>query len=89
MLPTRLIHRTDRRRTRSGPSQLLGNFRDKNDEQNLLLVPLENKMSETNNTPAPSFFDRLLSNDAARKGLATAVAGVVIAAVTELVWPSN
>ena len=43
------------------------------------------------NTPHndPSFFDRILSNDAAKKGLATAVAGVLIAAVTELVWPSS
>ena len=52
--------------------------------------PMEKHMPD-NNTPNndPSFFDRILSNDAAKKGLATAVAGVLIAAVTELVWPSN
>jgi len=49
------------------------------------------KQMPDNNTPNndPSFFDRIISNDAAKKGLATAIAGVLIAAVTELVWPSN
>jgi len=46
-------------------------------------------MSEINNAPTPGFFDRLMANDAAKKGLATAVAGVLIAAVTEIVWPSS
>ena len=46
-------------------------------------------MSDIDTPNNPSFFDRLMNNDAAKKGLATAVAGVLIAAVTELVWPSN
>ena len=46
-------------------------------------------MSDNNNAPTPGFFDRLIANDAAKKGLATAVAGVLIAAVTEIVWPSS
>lgn len=36
-----------------------------------------------------SFFSRVLSNDAARKGLAAAVAGVIVAVVTEVVWPAE
>jgi hypothetical protein len=47
-------------------------------------------MSDTIDTPTPpSFWTRLLQNDSARRGLATAAAGIVIAAVTELVWPSS
>ena len=46
-------------------------------------------MSDIDTPTDPSFFARLLNNDAAKKGLATAVAGVLIAAVTELVWPSS
>ncbi len=37
----------------------------------------------------PSFFNRVFSNDAARKGLAGAIAGVLVAVVTEVVWPSE
>ena len=39
--------------------------------------------------PSPSFFSRLISNDAARKGLAGAVAGVLVAAISEVLWPSE
>ena len=39
--------------------------------------------------PAPSFFSRIFANDAARKGLAGAIAGVLVAVVTEVVWPST
>lgn len=46
-------------------------------------------MPENNGAPTPGFLDRLMANDAAKKGIATAVAGVLIAAVTELVWPSS
>ena len=46
-------------------------------------------MSEIDSPHDPSFFARLLNNDAAKKGLATAIAGVLIAAVTEIVWPSK
>lgn len=35
------------------------------------------------------FISRLINHDSARKGLATAVAGVLIAAVTEVIWPSS
>jgi hypothetical protein len=50
---------------------------------------MEEHMSEIDTPTDPSFLTRLLNNDAAKKGLATAVAGVLIAAVTELVWPSS
>jgi len=37
----------------------------------------------------PNFLDRLLANDAARKGIAGAVAGVLVAVVSEVIWPSD
>ena len=43
-------------------------------------------MSDPN---SPSFFSRIFSNDAARKGLAGAIAGILVAVVSEVVWPSN
>jgi hypothetical protein len=65
------------------------NFGHKNNEQAHLLVPMEEDMSEIDTPNDPSFFTRIITNDAAKKGLATAIAGVLIAAVTELVWPSK
>jgi hypothetical protein len=50
---------------------------------------MEENMSEINTPNDPSFLTRLWNSDAAKKGIATAVAGVLIAAVTELVWPSS
>lgn len=41
------------------------------------------------NESSPSFIFRVLANDATRKGLAGAVAGVLVASVIELVWPAN
>jgi hypothetical protein len=40
-------------------------------------------------TPNPSWFTRVFSNDAARKGLAGAVAGMLVAAIAETLWPSG
>ena len=45
-------------------------------------------MSDIPNTD-PSWFSRVFSNDAARKGLAGAVAGVLVAAIAESLWPSS
>ena len=42
----------------------------------------------SNDVPA-SFFNRVLGNDALRKGFAAAIAGTIISVVTEAVWPSN
>jgi hypothetical protein len=38
---------------------------------------------------AVSFFSRVVSNDALRKGFAAAIAGAIIATVSEAVWPSH
>ena len=37
----------------------------------------------------PSFMNRVLSNETARKGLAGAIAGVLVAVVSEVIWPSE
>lgn len=42
----------------------------------------------SNNT-APSFINRLISNDSARRGVAAAVAGVIVAAISETLWPTG
>ena len=36
-----------------------------------------------------SFFSRVLSNEATRKGLAGAVAGILVGTVLEIVWPTR
>lgn len=38
---------------------------------------------------APSFFNRVISHDATRKGLAGAAAGLLVAVVSEVFWPST
>ncbi|MFO0675327.1 MAG: hypothetical protein U0169_02255 [Polyangiaceae bacterium] len=38
---------------------------------------------------APSFLSRMLANDTLRKGVAGALAGVLVAAVSETLWPSD
>ena len=46
-------------------------------------------MSNTNIvTTAPSFLSRIASHDATRKGLAGAAAGLLVAVVSEVIWPS-
>ena len=44
-------------------------------------------ISTTNS--AASFLSRVWKNDTTRKGLAAAGAGVLIAAICELAWPSS
>ncbi len=39
--------------------------------------------------PKSSFFSRVFSNDAAKKGVAGAIAGMLVAVVTEVLWPNN
>ena len=41
----------------------------------------------TNN--ADSLFNRVLENESAKKGIAAAGAGILIAVISELVWPSS
>lgn len=38
---------------------------------------------------SPSFLSRLIANDAARKGLAAAAAGLIVAAISETLWPGE
>jgi hypothetical protein len=54
-------------------------------------MPSQEVPTMTINVPpfVPSFFSRVLSNDSARKGIAAAVAGVLVAVVTEAVWPAS
>jgi hypothetical protein len=46
-------------------------------------------MSIESNPECPSFFARVLAQDALRKGFAAAIAGAIIATVSEAVWPSH
>jgi hypothetical protein len=43
-------------------------------------------MSNTDSS-SPNFFSRIIQNDAARKGFAGAVAGLLVAVVSEVLWP--
>ena len=52
-------------------------------------------MSTNNNAPTPNnttdapYLSRVLDNDALKKGVAAAAAGVLIAVITEAIWPSD
>jgi hypothetical protein len=46
-------------------------------------------LSPNPNAEPSSFFSRILSNDALKKGCAAAIAGVIVAAVSETLWPSD
>lgn len=49
-------------------------------------------MSDQNNVSqgtAPSFFSRVLANDALKRGVAAAATGAILAAIMELAWPSE
>ena len=37
----------------------------------------------------PSFFSRILTSDPVRKGVAAAIAGAIVATISEALWPSN
>lgn len=39
-------------------------------------------------TAAPTFLTRVAAHDATRKGLAGAAAGLLVAVVSEVLWPS-
>jgi hypothetical protein len=41
------------------------------------------------NPASTSLFSRVFSNDAAKKGVAGAIAGMLVAVVTEVLWPNN
>ena len=45
-----------------------------------------------NNPSVPNgetFFSRVLANDALKKGVAGAIAGALVATVSELLWPTD
>jgi len=42
-----------------------------------------------NNNNNSSFFSRVFENDALKKGISAGVAGVLIAVVSEAIWPSD
>lgn len=47
-------------------------------------------MNENNIVPKQiNFFNRLFANPAARQGVAGAIAGVLVAVVSEVIWPSD
>jgi hypothetical protein len=51
---------------------------------------MSDKNSNLNEEPlAPSFFSRVLANDALKRGLAAAATGAILAAIMELAWPSE
>ncbi|MDC0743208.1 MULTISPECIES: hypothetical protein [Polyangium] len=53
-------------------------------------MPLTPNAAPSNpENPGTSFIKRVLGNDSAKKGAAALVAGVVLAVVTEAIWPSN
>jgi hypothetical protein len=45
-------------------------------------------MNSPNENNGASFFSRVFANDALKKGLAGAIAGALVAVVTETLWPS-
>jgi hypothetical protein len=50
-------------------------------------APLSHRRFIMSINESPSFVSRIFQNDAARKGLAGAVAGVLVAVVSEVFWP--
>jgi hypothetical protein len=52
----------------------------------LLFSGGKNNMSDPT---SPSFVNRIIANDSAKKGVAAALAGVLIAVVQEAIWPSS
>jgi hypothetical protein len=50
---------------------------------------MSNQSPSIETNPSHNFLARVVTNDATKKGLAAAVAGVVVALVCESVWPSR
>jgi hypothetical protein len=48
-----------------------------------------NNIEPTDTDNTPGFLARVIGNDSAKKGLAAAVAGVLVAVVSEALWPST
>lgn len=50
---------------------------------------LDNEFTNAAQNSGPSLMSRVLSSDAAKKGIASAVAGVLVAVISEVIWPSE
>lgn len=48
---------------------------------------IQNNANSNDNNGSP-FLSRMLANDTLRRGIAGAIAGVLVAAVTEALWPN-
>jgi hypothetical protein len=47
------------------------------------------KIEPANTDDSPGYLARVIGNDSAKKGLAAALAGVLVAVVSEALWPST
>ena len=50
---------------------------------------MSNPTENVNDHPVASYFERVLQNESLKKGAAAAIAGVIVAAVQEAIWPSR
>ena len=50
---------------------------------------MQNNTSPASPDLGPSFINRVISNDAVKKGLAGAAAGLLVAVVSEAIWPTR
>jgi hypothetical protein len=51
-------------------------------------MPQENDIM-SNPTEPSTFIEKVFQNDAAKKGFAAAAAGILVAIISETVWPSS
>ena len=66
-----------------------GQSGDKNSDGALRTVGNKEHSMSVNTKEIPNFFSRVIKNDSARKGIAAAAAGIIIAAVSEALWPNS
>jgi hypothetical protein len=54
-------------------------------------ITKRNTMNNDSSTPStvPSYVDRVINNEAAKKGLAAAGAGILVALISEALWPTR
>ena len=52
-------------------------------------MPSNNNAQIDPENPGASFIKRVIASDSAKKGAAALIAGVVLAVVSEALWPSN
>jgi predicted transcriptional regulator len=59
------------------------------DVPDLTETSMQNSTSLASPDLTPSFVSRVINNDAVKKGLAGAAAGLLVAVVSEAIWPSR